>query len=185
MFPLKGVWMILGNWDDPYNHRTHHSQEFAFDLVQLDKDLRFVQNQEKPNEEYPCYGQDIFAIANGEVVDCLDNVPEIPSATTHLTREQSIQLLQEKGFLSMLLTNGTLITPEVARKIAQLKPVSVGMSLYGATAATHDSITRKYGSFKALIRAFHLLKELDVNVMLHSTLMNSNINDVHTACVHL
>ncbi len=84
---------------------------------------------------------------------------------------------KEKGFLFMLLTNGTLITPEVARKIAQLEPVSVGMSLHGATAVTHDSITRKSGSFKALIRAFHLLKELDVNVMLHSILMNLNVNE--------
>lgn len=107
IFPLEGVWVVAGNWDDPYNHRTHHSQEFAFDLIQLDDDLQFVQTREKPNEEYPCYGQNILAIADGEVVESLDGSPENPRSVVLLPKEQRIRLLQEQGFLS--LANGNFI----------------------------------------------------------------------------
>jgi len=110
IFPLKGIWMVLGNWNDPYDHRTHHSQEFGFDLVQLDGNMQFVQNQEKPNKEYPCYGQNIMAIADGEVVDCLDGSPENPSAGALLPKERRIRLLQEQGLLS--LANGNFVVLE-------------------------------------------------------------------------
>jgi len=110
IFPLKGIWMVLGNWNDPYDHRTHHSQEFGFDLVQLDGNMQFVQNQKKPNEEYPCYGQNIMAIADGEVVDCLDGSPENPTACALLPKERRIRLLQEQGLLS--LANGNFVVLE-------------------------------------------------------------------------
>jgi murein DD-endopeptidase MepM/ murein hydrolase activator NlpD len=97
--------MVLGNWNDPYDHRTHYSQEFGFDLVQLDGNMRFVQNQEKPNEEYPCYGQNIMAIADGEVVGYLDGSPENLSAGALLPKEQRIRLLQGQGFLSLACGN--------------------------------------------------------------------------------
>ncbi|UCE28934.1 MAG: M23 family metallopeptidase [Candidatus Bathyarchaeota archaeon] len=110
IFPLKGIWMVLGNWNDPYDHRTHNSQEFGFDLIQLDDNMQFVQNQEKPNDEYPCYGQKIVAIADGEVVDCLDGSPENPSACALLPKERKIKLLKEQGLLA--LANGNFVVLE-------------------------------------------------------------------------
>jgi len=110
IFPLKGIWMVLGNWNDPYDHRTHHSQEFGFDLVQLDGNMQFIQSREKPNNEYPCYGQNVMAIADGEVVDCLDGSPENPSACALLSKERRIKLLQEQGLLS--LANGNFAVLE-------------------------------------------------------------------------
>lgn len=58
-------------------------------------------------EEYPCYGQRIMAIADGEVVECLDGSPENPRSVVLMPREQRIRLLQEQGFLS--LANGNFI----------------------------------------------------------------------------
>ena len=84
---------------------------------------------------------------------------------------------RERGFLVMLLTNGTLITPTVARKIERLEPVSVGISLHGATPGTHDGITRKQGSFVSTIRAIELLKGLGVSVSLQTLLIDSNIHE--------
>lgn len=107
IFPLRGVWMVLGNWDDPHSHRTHYSQEFGLDLVQLDNDMQFVQSKEKPNEEYPCYGENVIAIADGEVVSCLGGSPENPKATVFLPREQRIRVFEEQGFLS--LANGNFV----------------------------------------------------------------------------
>jgi radical SAM protein with 4Fe4S-binding SPASM domain len=84
---------------------------------------------------------------------------------------------RERGFAIMLLTNGTLITPEIARDVERLQPVFVGISLHGATAATHDSITRRRGSFKSTIQAVELLKSAGVKVYLQTLLMDANVHE--------
>ena len=56
-----------------------------------------------------------------------------------------------------LNTNGTLITPEIARLMTRRGTKLV--ALYGATADVHDHITRNPGSFEALMRGFRYLKE--------------------------
>ncbi len=81
---------------------------------------------------------------------------------------------RERGFMVMLLTNGTLITPSIARELKRLDPVLIGMSLHGATAGTHDGITRRQGSFAAMMQAIELLKDLGVTVSLQTLLMDSN-----------
>jgi MoaA/NifB/PqqE/SkfB family radical SAM enzyme len=54
-------------------------------------------------------------------------------------------------------TNGTLITPEIARLLR--RKGSKMVALYGATAQVHDHVTRTPGSFQATMRGFELLKE--------------------------
>ena len=56
-----------------------------------------------------------------------------------------------------LITNGTLITPEIARMLK--RPGAKLISLYGATAAVHDHVTRRPGSFEDLERGVALLRE--------------------------
>ena len=64
---------------------------------------------------------------------------------------------RSKRFLLRLFTNGTLIKPANADRIAALHPFAVEISVYGADAATHDAITQCPGSFAATLRALHLL----------------------------
>lgn len=82
-----------------------------------------------------------------------------------------------RGFALRLFTNGTLVTPVIADKIAALTPVLVEMSLLGATAAVHDAVTLKAGSFNKTLRAVRLLSDRGVRVKLKTTLMNSNIDE--------
>ena len=56
-----------------------------------------------------------------------------------------------------LNTNGTLITPEIARLMT--RKGSKLVALYGATAEVHDYITRNAGSFDAVMRGFRYLRE--------------------------
>jgi len=56
-----------------------------------------------------------------------------------------------------LNTNGTLITPEIARLLARRGRKMV--ALYGATAEVHDHVTRNSGSFEATMRGVAYLKE--------------------------
>jgi MoaA/NifB/PqqE/SkfB family radical SAM enzyme len=72
----------------------------------------------------------------------------------------------------ILVTNGTLITPALARLLK--RPGAVYVSLYGATAAVHDGITRRPGSFEALQRGVSYLKEAGTAFTVQIVPMRSN-----------
>lgn len=101
IFPVKGVWRVTCNWDGPNSHRGAYSQEFAFDLDQLDSNLQVILNQKRPNEEYPCYGKEVIAVADGEVLDSFDQLPENPSSCSDLSKEQIIKFAQEYGYVHL------------------------------------------------------------------------------------
>ncbi len=66
------------------------------------------------------------------------------------------------GMLVHFYTNATLVTPQMARALADLGIAKVGISLYGATAATHDWLTKEPGSFGMTVRGARLLREAGV-----------------------
>ena len=59
----------------------------------------------------------------------------------------------ERHLAFRLLTNGSLVDEDAAALLGELRPLSVELSLHGATAATHDGTTRTPGSFGAVWRA--------------------------------
>ena len=69
-------------------------------------------------------------------------------------------------------TNGTLITPKIAKLMAR-KGVKM-VALYGATKEVHDHITRNPGSFEALMRGFAYLKEAGAGFMVQIIPMKDN-----------
>ena len=101
IFPVKGAWRVTMNWDGPDSHRGAYSQEFAFDLDQLDRNMEIILSQKRPNEEYPCYGKEVIAVADGEVVDSFDQLPENPSSCSDITKEQIIKFAHEYGYVHL------------------------------------------------------------------------------------
>lgn len=79
------------------------------------------------------------------------------------------------GFALDLKTNGILITPAVADRIAGLTPVTVELSLLGATPATSDAAMGGHGTLPAIQRAVRLLTERGVRVQLNTLLLNFNV----------
>ena len=79
------------------------------------------------------------------------------------------------GFALDLKTNGTLITPERADRIAALAPVQVDISLLGATAQTFDAATRSRGTLARVLRGVKLLQERGVRVKLNTLLLDLNL----------
>ena len=69
-------------------------------------------------------------------------------------------------------TNGTLITPKIARLLKRKGTKMV--ALYGATAEIHDHITRNPGSFEATMRGFAYLKEAGAGFMVQLIPMKDN-----------
>jgi len=69
-------------------------------------------------------------------------------------------------------TNGTLITPKIAKLMAR-KGVKM-VVLYGATKDVHDHITRHPGSFEATMQGFAYLKEAQAGFMVQLIPMKDN-----------
>lgn len=69
-------------------------------------------------------------------------------------------------------TNGTLITPAIARLMKRKGTKMV--AVYGATAEVHDHITRNPGSFAAMLRGFAYLKEADASFIVQLIPMKDN-----------
>jgi sulfatase maturation enzyme AslB (radical SAM superfamily) len=73
-----------------------------------------------------------------------------------------------------LNTNGTLITPEIARLLRR-KGMKL-VALYGATAEVHDAVTRNPGSFEALRRGVAYLREAGAGFSVQVVPMKTNIS---------
>ncbi len=69
-------------------------------------------------------------------------------------------------------TNGTLITPKIARLMKRKGTKMV--VLYGATAKVHDQITRNPGSFEATMAGFAYLKEAGAGFIVQLIPMKDN-----------
>lgn len=81
---------------------------------------------------------------------------------------------KRKGFLLILFTNGTLITPEFADHLREWYPYLVEITLYGATAETYEKITGVRGSFERCLRGIELLQERGVPLRLKTMVMTLN-----------
>ncbi len=71
-----------------------------------------------------------------------------------------------------LNTNGSLITPEIARLMRRKGRKMV--ALYGATAGVHDHITGNPGSFQETMRGFQLLQEAGAEFIVQLIPMRDN-----------
>ena len=71
-----------------------------------------------------------------------------------------------------LSTNGTLITPEIARLLKRKGTKMV--ALYGATPGTYDHVTRHLGGFELAMRGFRYLKEAGAEFIVQLIPMRDN-----------
>jgi MoaA/NifB/PqqE/SkfB family radical SAM enzyme len=81
---------------------------------------------------------------------------------------------RQRSFALRLFSNGSLITEDVAARIAALRPLAVELSLHGGTAATHDRTTGRPGSFDAMTAGLRALRAAAVPVVLKTPLTAQN-----------
>lgn len=91
-----------------------------------------------------------------------------------------IAYARQLGFAVTLFTNAFLINATLAQQIAALSVWQVHVSIYGATAATHDSITQVPGSFERTLQGVRWLRAENVHVMLKMPLMKTNFHELDT-----
>ena len=80
----------------------------------------------------------------------------------------------DKGLRVALATNGTLVTKEVARMIADSAIKRVSISLDGADATTHDTFRGIPGAFEAALYGFRNLKAVGMSVQINMTIARHN-----------
>ncbi|WP_256942820.1 radical SAM protein [Achromobacter xylosoxidans] len=119
-----------------------------------------------------------------ELVDCLPGVRLTLSGGEPLARREDALATLEyaSGRLPLLLlTNGTLITSDLARRLTALDDLTIRVSLDGPDAATHDQM-RGENSFHKLIRGINILLEvgfLPERLEAFATVPDSNVEQIH------
>ncbi|MEO0572218.1 MAG: M23 family metallopeptidase [Bacteroidota bacterium] len=134
-FPLRGRWTVLGAPSLISHHRWVISQEFALDLVKVGANGQTFSGDGTQLEQFYAYGEPVFAIASGIVVETFDSAMESnadlkqPTETEEEAAKRNTikqQNLLSKGF-HHLLGNYVIIQHENGEYsyYAHLKPNSI------------------------------------------------------------
>jgi radical SAM protein with 4Fe4S-binding SPASM domain len=85
---------------------------------------------------------------------------------------------KSKGLLITLFTNGTMITPRIADYLAERRPFSIEITLYGRTKETYERLTGIPGSYEKCMRGIELLRERKLPLKLKSVAVTINKHEV-------
>ncbi len=84
-----------------------------------------------------------------------------------------LNLARSHGLVTSITSNLTLLNDPVLDALIQLRPRSVGCSIYAASAELHDAITTIRGSFDRSIAAIRRLRAAGLPVIIKSPLLQS------------
>jgi radical SAM protein with 4Fe4S-binding SPASM domain len=89
----------------------------------------------------------------------------------------AIKRANDNGMLCTIASNGTLITPKVAERLAKAGIKRVEIGLDGARAETHDFLRNKPGSFEATIEGIRNCAEVGFDEL--ATTMTLHAKNIH------
>jgi heme b synthase len=82
------------------------------------------------------------------------------------------------GLRMVMAPNGTLITPESARKMAESGIKRISVSIDGSTSGVHDAFRKMEGSFDAAMRGARLAKEAGIEFQVNTTITQANLDQI-------
>ncbi|MDO4564083.1 MAG: radical SAM protein [Clostridia bacterium] len=85
--------------------------------------------------------------------------------------------LKSRGVFILLLTNGTLIDEEAAKRLHEMPPYVVRLSVYGSCPEVYERVTGSKNAFFKVDRALRLLKEAKVPTDIQLTMSRYNYED--------
>ena len=86
---------------------------------------------------------------------------------------------KKRGFLITLFTNGTMINERIADYLAEYRPFSIEITLYGATKETYEALTRIPGSYDRCMRGIRLLLDRGLPLQLKTVPTTINRQEVY------
>ncbi|HZU68885.1 MAG TPA: mycofactocin radical SAM maturase [Ktedonobacteraceae bacterium] len=90
---------------------------------------------------------------------------------------QVLEHARDCGLVMCVSTNGTLVTQDRARRLAQLEPIYFQVSLDGGTPQTNDRI-RGEGVFKRAVRGLELLAAENLSLTINSVLTRYSFDEL-------
>lgn len=85
---------------------------------------------------------------------------------------------KKKGFLILLLTNGSLIDKKAAEELKKISPNKVDITLHSMKRINFENITRCKGSFVKVMRSIKLLHQRKVPLGIKNCLLQENKGDL-------
>lgn len=89
-----------------------------------------------------------------------------------------MEYAKKKDFAIYLNSNGSLITKDVAKRLADLFLFGVRVSMYAIDEQTYKSITGVSGVFNNILRNIDLLVRYNVRVVFRTPLLDKNIHQI-------
>jgi radical SAM protein with 4Fe4S-binding SPASM domain len=89
-----------------------------------------------------------------------------------------VELARKKRFAVRVYTSGTLITPEKADRLSQLKVQEVHISVYSHDADVHNAFTGIPKSHERSVEALRLLNQRGIRTLLKTNIMTFNVDYV-------
>lgn len=125
-------------------------------------------------------------LSYSEICDLIDQLAEMDCIELSLTGGEPfarrdfmdiVRYARDKDLAVRILTNGTLVTSDIADQLKSLHILSIRVSLYGASPAIHDAVTTVRGSFEKTIETIKLLRERDIHTRAMMVVMSCNAGE--------
>jgi heme b synthase len=82
------------------------------------------------------------------------------------------------GLTVALASNGTMLTPEIAKKLKASGVQRIAVSLDGAGPETHDAFRKLPGSFDRAVKGIKYAQEAGIETQINSTIAKHNVHEV-------
>jgi AdoMet-dependent heme synthase len=98
-----------------------------------------------------------------------------------LVRKDIFELMEHAGKLGFRIvfsTNGTLLTPQIARDLVKLGVVNFSVSVDGAQPESHEKIRRQPGCFNSTIAGIKAARDTGICTQINFTAMKQNLAEL-------
>jgi heme b synthase len=84
----------------------------------------------------------------------------------------------DKGLRMVMAPNGTLITENIAKQLADSGIQRISISLDGATHESHDRFRGADGAFEGALRGIRLAKDASIEFQINTTITKTNLHEI-------
>ncbi|MBU4076892.1 MAG: heme b synthase [Euryarchaeota archaeon] len=82
------------------------------------------------------------------------------------------------GLRVVLATNGTLLTPDIVKRLKEVGIQRVSISIDGSTKETHDIFRGEPGAFESALRGIDILKNEGLSFQINTTITKRNLTQI-------
>jgi heme b synthase len=82
------------------------------------------------------------------------------------------------GLRVVLATNGTLLTPDIVKRLKEVGIQRVSISIDGSTKETHDTFRGEKGAFESALRGIDILKNEGLSFQINTTITKRNLTQI-------